>query len=138
MNRGDRLCCSGKVAGLGTASTTVQVTAAFSCVNPAGMQPGELASGESAPIVPRGGQITFTNVCTGEGNCPPPMTPSFGGSATINIFQGGNLVFSATIRSSSGAMRGARAVPPPAKPSRWRHDRDGTTARSTIPTHFPR
>ena len=94
---GDQLCCSGKVAGLGTAPTTVQVSAAFNCVNPSGFEPGGLASGQSAPIQPRGGAITFTNVCTGGADCPPPMTPSFGGSATINIFQGGNLVFSATI-----------------------------------------
>ena len=94
---GEQLCCSGKVAGLGTAPTTVQVSAAFNCVNPAGHEPGGLASGQSAPIQPRGGQITFSNVCTGGADCPPPMTPSFGGSATINIFQGGNLVFSATI-----------------------------------------
>ena len=94
---GEQLCCSGKVAGLGTAPTTVQVSAAFNCVNPAGHKPGGLASGQSAPIQPRGGQITFSNVCTGGADCPPPMTPSFGGSATINIFQGSNLVFSATI-----------------------------------------
>ena len=93
---GEQLCCSGKVAGLGTAPTSVQVSASFNCVNPAGFEPGGLASGQSAPIEPRGGQITF-DVCTGGADCPPPMTPSFGGSATINIFQGGNLVFSATI-----------------------------------------
>jgi hypothetical protein len=93
---GSQLCCSGKVAGLGTAPTSVQVSASFNCVNPAGMQPGGLASGQSAPITPRGGQISF-DVCTSGANCPPPMTASFGGSATINIFQGGNLVFSATI-----------------------------------------
>jgi hypothetical protein len=94
---GERVCCSGKIAGLGPAPTTVQVSANFNCVNPAGMQPGGLASGQSAPITPRGGQITFTNVCTGGADCPPPMTPSFGGSATINVFQGNDLVFSATI-----------------------------------------
>ena len=94
---GEQLCCSGKVAGLGRAPTTVQVSAAFNCVNPAGHEPGGLASGQSAPIQPKGGAITFTNVCTGGADCPPPMTPSFGGSATINIFQGSNLVFSATI-----------------------------------------
>jgi hypothetical protein len=93
---GNQLCCSGKVAGLGQAPTTVQVSATFNCVNPAGFQPGGLASGQSAPIPPSGGQITF-NVCTSGADCPPPMTASFGGNATINIFQGGNLVFSATI-----------------------------------------
>ena len=94
---GSQLCCSGKVAGLGTAPTTVQVSASFNCTNRGGNQPGGLASGQSAPIQPQGGQITFGNVCTAGANCPDQMTPSFGGSATINIFQNGNLVFSATI-----------------------------------------
>ena len=91
-----QLCCSGKVAGLGTAPTTVQVTASFNCTNRGGNQPPGQASGQSAPITPRGGQITFTDVCA-TGSCPDQMTPSFGGAATINIFQNGDLVFSATI-----------------------------------------
>lgn len=91
-----QLCCSGKVAGLGTAPTTVQVNAPFECENRGGNNPPGLASGQSAPITPRGGQITFTNVCA-SGKCPDQMTPSFGPTATINIFQGGDLVFSATI-----------------------------------------
>jgi hypothetical protein len=90
------LCCSGKVAGLGQAPTVVNVTAAFTCENRGGNQPPGLASGQSAPITPRGGQITFTDVCA-VGSCPDQMTPSFGPNATINIFQNGNLVFSATI-----------------------------------------
>jgi hypothetical protein len=94
---GSQLCCSGKVAGLGPAPTVVQVSASFNCTNRGGNQPGGLASGQSAPIQPQGGQITFGNVCTAGAGCPDDMTPSFGGSATINIFQNGNLVFSATI-----------------------------------------
>ena len=93
---GDQLCCSGKVAGLGTAPTVVQVTAGFSCENRGGNNPPGQASGQSAPITPQGGQITFTNVCTSAANCPDQMAPTFG-PATINIFQNGNLVFSATI-----------------------------------------
>ena len=89
------LCCSGKVAGLGTAPTVVQITAQFQCENRGGNQPPGQASGRSEPITPRGGQITF-GVCT-SGNCPDQMEPTFGGVATINIFQNGNLVFSAGI-----------------------------------------
>jgi hypothetical protein len=93
---GNQLCCSGKVAGLGTAPTVVQVTAGFSCQNRGGNNPPGQASGQSAPIQPSGGQITFTNVCTSAAGCPDDMTATFG-PATINIFQNGNLVFSATI-----------------------------------------
>ena len=89
------LCCSGKVAGLGTAPTVVQILAQFECENQGGNNPPGQASGKSAPIPPSGGQITF-GVCA-SGRCPDKMTPTFGGLATINIFQNGNLVFSATI-----------------------------------------
>ena len=93
---GEDLCCSGKVAGLGRAPTTVEVDAPFSCRNRGGNEPGGLASGASAPITPRGGQITF-DVCTMGPGCPDRMAELFGPNATINIFQNGNLVFSATI-----------------------------------------
>jgi hypothetical protein len=92
-----QVCCSGKLAGLGTAPTNVEVDAQFTCTNRGGNQPGGLASGQSGPIPPSGGQITFTNVCTAPGSCPDGMTPTFGPTVTINVFQKGNLVFSATV-----------------------------------------
>ena|SRR5438874_12308416 len=97
VQSGGQLCCSGKVAGLGTVPTNVEIDAQFQCTNKGGNQPGGLASGQSGPIPPSGGQITFTNVCTAAGRCPDTMTPTFGPTATINIFQRGNLVFSATV-----------------------------------------
>jgi hypothetical protein len=80
-----------------TAPTSVEIDAAFNCTNRGGNQPGGLASGESGPIMPRSGQITVSNVCTSAGSCPDRMTPTFGPTATINVFQRGNLVFSATV-----------------------------------------
>jgi hypothetical protein len=92
---GGQLCCSGKLAGLGRKPTNVEVDGQFNCTNRGGNQPGGLASGQSGPITPQNGQITF-DVCTQGGNCPDGMTPTFG-TATINVFQNGNLVFSATV-----------------------------------------
>ena len=97
VQSGGQLCCSGKLAGLGTAPTNVEIDASFQCTNRGSNQPGGLASGQSGPIPPSGGQITFTNVCTAAGRCPDSMTPTFGPTATINVFQRGNLVFSATV-----------------------------------------
>jgi hypothetical protein len=94
---GSQLCCSGKLAGVGTAPTTVQVLATFSCTNRGGNNPPGQVSGQSAPIQPSGGNITFTNVCTSAATCPDQMTPSFGSGATINVLQGNNLLFSATV-----------------------------------------
>lgn len=93
----DQLCCSGKIAGLGTAPTTVNINAAVQCRNRGDNLPPGQASGSSGPINPRGGQITFTNVCTAVEDCPDDMTPTFGPGVTINVFQNGNLVFSATV-----------------------------------------
>jgi hypothetical protein len=93
---GTQLCCSGKVAGLGTAPTTVQVVSSFECVNRGQHTPPGQASGSTGPIPPSGGQITFS-VCASGSTCPDDMTPEFGATATLNIFQNGNLVFSATI-----------------------------------------
>ena len=97
VQSGGQLCCSGKLAGVGSAPTNVEIDAQFQCTNRGSNQPGGLASGQSGPIQPRSGQITFSNVCTAQGRCPDQMTPTFGPSATINVFQNGNLVFSATI-----------------------------------------
>jgi hypothetical protein len=94
---GTQVCCSGKLAGVGRAPTNVVINAAFECTNRGGNQPGGLASGESGPISPSGGNITFTNVCTSAGSCPDQMVPTFGPNVTLNVFQRGNLIFSATI-----------------------------------------
>jgi hypothetical protein len=92
----EQLCCSGKIAGLGTAPSRVTVTAPFSCTNRGGHQPPGQASGQSGLITPRGGQITFTNVCTTQAGCPDQMTPTFG-DATITVFQDGTPVFTGTV-----------------------------------------
>lgn len=96
INGGSAVECQGKLAGVGTAPTTVQVVAQFSCTNRGGHNPPGQVSGQSAPIQPSGGNITY-DVTTGAGTCPDDMTPHFGRSATINVYQGNTLVFSASV-----------------------------------------
>lgn len=93
---GDRVNCSGKIAGLGQAPTTVEIIVDFDCTNRGGNQPPGQVSGTSGPIQPRGGQITFDET-TGRARCPDQMTVDFGGFATINVFQNGTLVFTAQV-----------------------------------------
>jgi hypothetical protein len=93
---GSTVECSGKLAGLGTAPTQVQVSVPFECENRGGHFPPGQASGQSAPISPRGGQITFS-VSTDPASCPPPQTPSFGSTATITVLQGTSVVFTGTV-----------------------------------------
>jgi hypothetical protein len=93
---GTQLECAGKLAGLGKAPTNVEVVADFNCTNRGGNQPPGQASGQSGPIQPSGGQITF-DVTTTAAGCPDDMTPTFGSTATINVFQGNQLVFTAEV-----------------------------------------
>jgi hypothetical protein len=94
--RGDQVVCSGSLAGLGTAPTVVEVDVAAGCANKPGHEPPGHATGSTGPIQPRGGRINF-NTATEPLDCPPGLTEVFGDTATINVFQGGTLVFSADI-----------------------------------------
>jgi hypothetical protein len=85
--------CQGKLSGLGSQTTTITVTASFGCTNRGGNNPPGQVSGQSEPITPENGQVTF-NVTTGGASCPDRMQPFFGPTATITVFQGGTLVFS--------------------------------------------
>ena len=84
--------CQGKLSGLGSQTTQIQVSAPFGCTNRGGNNPPGQVSGISQPIQPQNGQVVF-NVTTGSASCPDQMTPFFGPTATINVFQGGVLVF---------------------------------------------
>jgi hypothetical protein len=94
--QGDQVVCSGSLAGVGTAPTVVEVDVAAGCANKPGHEPPGHATGSTGPIQPRGGRINF-NTATDPLDCPPGLTEVFGDTATINVFQGGNLVFSADI-----------------------------------------
>jgi hypothetical protein len=85
---GTQVQCSGKVAGLGGTTFTINVsatgTASVTCTNPGGnVAPGQsfttTATGTSGPLAtPRNGQFQFRNLTTNTpaappGSCPNPM-----------------------------------------------------------------
>ncbi len=92
---GGTLTCSGSLAGLGSQTTVIEIEADFQCTNRGGNQPPGHASGQSEPIPPKNGRVNFS--VSASGDCPGPMTPDFGGGATITASQDGSQVFSASI-----------------------------------------
>lgn len=96
---GGTLTCSGSLAGLGSQTTNITISANFECTNRGGNQPPGQASGQSGPINPKNGRVNFTVSATG--SCPPPQLPDFGGSATITASQGGSVVFTGSIPISN-------------------------------------
>jgi hypothetical protein len=84
--------CAGKLSGLGSQTTDIQVVASFFCTNRGGNNPPGQVSGESGPIQPDNGQVTY-DVTTSAASCPDYMTPTFGPSATINVYKDGVLAF---------------------------------------------
>jgi hypothetical protein len=93
---GNAVNCIGKLSGLGSTTTTIEVLAGFTCTNKAGNTVVGQSGGQSGPIQPQNGQVTF-NVTTGSvsDKCSHAdgHTPSFGPTATINVYQNGQLVF---------------------------------------------
>ncbi|MDP9236462.1 MAG: hypothetical protein M3P30_03520 [Chloroflexota bacterium] len=88
--------CSGKLAGLGKAPTTVEVVVPVTCTN-AGTNPPGQQRGSSGPITPSGGQITF-DVTTTTNSCHGNMVATVGSTATINVYQGGKTpIFTADV-----------------------------------------
>src|ERR671936_161089 len=60
---GQAVNCIGKLSGLGSATTTIDVSAGFTCTNKAGNTVVGQSAGTSGPIQPQNGQVTF-NVTT--------------------------------------------------------------------------
>ena len=93
---GNSVNCIGKLSGLGSTTTTIEVIAPFTCTNKAGNTVVGQSGGQSGPIQPQNGQVTF-NVTTASvaDKCTHAdgHTVSFGPFATINVFQNGQLVF---------------------------------------------
>ena len=88
--------CAGKLSGLGSTTTNIEVLAGFTCTNKAGNTVVGQSGGQSGPITPKNGQVTF-DVTTGSvsDKCTHAdgHTVAFGPTATINVFQNGQLVF---------------------------------------------
>jgi hypothetical protein len=93
---GNSVNCIGKLSGLGSTTTNIEVVAGFTCTNKAGNTVVGQSGGQSGPIQPQNGQVTF-NVTTASvsDKCSHAdgHIPSFGPTATINVFQNGQLVF---------------------------------------------
>src|SRR5436190_15683227 len=66
---GTEVSCSGKLSGLGSTTTTIEVVGTFFCTNRGGNNPPGQVSGQSGPIQPQNGQVTFTNVTTAPASC---------------------------------------------------------------------
>jgi hypothetical protein len=88
--------CTGKLSGLGSTTTNIEVLAGFTCTNKAGNTVVGQSGGQSGPIQPQNGQVTFdvttasvADKCTRADD----HTATFGPTATINVFQNGELVF---------------------------------------------
>jgi hypothetical protein len=95
-NNGTAVECVGKLSGLGSTTTNIEVVASFTCTNKAGNTVVGQSGGQSGPITPQNGQVTFdvttasvSDKCTSADG----HTASFGPSATINVYQNGQLVF---------------------------------------------
>jgi hypothetical protein len=93
---GNAVECVGKLSGLGSTTTSIEVVTGFTCTNKAGNTVVGQSAGQSGAIQPQNGQVTFdvttasvSDKCThADGH-----TVTFGPSATINVFQNGQLVF---------------------------------------------
>jgi hypothetical protein len=94
---GTAVNCEGTLVGLGTVPTSVQVVADAACATRGnGNEPKGHIQGTSEPITPRGGRIDF-DVTSGSASCPNGLNPTIGDTATINVFQSGNLVFTDSV-----------------------------------------
>jgi hypothetical protein len=94
---GQAVNCIGKLSGLGSATTDIQVTAGFTCTNKAGNTVVGQSAGSSGPITPQNGQVTFnvTTSSTSTAKCTNAdgHQATFAPCATINVIQGGQVVF---------------------------------------------
>jgi hypothetical protein len=108
---GTQLQCSGKVAGLGSTTFRIEVTASGQasvvCTNPGGnVAPGQsfdfTAAGNTGELAtPRSGQFRFTNLQTTAPTAPANACPNpqwtgtvsdvaFSGMAEVCLFEGGS------------------------------------------------
>jgi hypothetical protein len=100
---GGALVTSGSIAGLGNEDVTIEVdaTAIVTCENRGGHKPPgqtETVSGSQTITDVKNGRVDF-QVITGEVSdpCPGPMEPTVEfTSATITVFQGGEVVLQET------------------------------------------
>jgi hypothetical protein len=96
INGGTAVECDGKLSGLGSTTTNIEILVGFTCTNKAGNTVVGQSGGQSGPITPQNGQVTFqVQTTSGTDKCSnaDDHTPTFGPTATINVYQNGTLVF---------------------------------------------
>jgi hypothetical protein len=87
---GDTVTCTGgKIAGVGTEPTQVGIDVAAGCATKGnGNEPKGHEQEVSAPINPKGGNITFGQLSV-SADCPPGLNPVFGSTVQFFIVQDG-------------------------------------------------
>jgi hypothetical protein len=93
---GQAVNCIGKLSGLGSQTTTINVSAGFTCTNKAGNTVVGQSAGTSGPVQPQNGQVVFnvtTSSTSDKCSHADGHTATFAPCATIDVFQGSQLVF---------------------------------------------
>lgn len=87
---GDEVTCTGgKISGVGTEPTQVGIDVAAGCATRGNEnEPRGHVQEVSAPITPKGGNITFGPLSV-SADCPPGLNPVFGDTVQFFIIQDG-------------------------------------------------
>jgi hypothetical protein len=104
-NNNTAVTCAISVSGLGNNVTTADVSAPFTCTNKAGNTVVGQSGGSSGPITPQNGNIrtsVTTTSLSDKCSTADGHTISFGGTATVSLYQNGQLIFQLACPTDGG------------------------------------